>query len=109
MVFEVFAGVNSMPSRLNADHEGAGHSGTPVDHVCIGMAAAPLLRPQVEDVVQVDVGKQRRDHRTLSPTPMLEELHQPGVIDSVEEPVDVCIERPVHAFRLHAATSASSA
>jgi hypothetical protein len=29
------------------------------DHVALGFAPPPLLRPQVEDVVQVDVGQQR--------------------------------------------------
>jgi hypothetical protein len=35
------------------------------DDVAPGMAVSPLPRPQVEDVMQVDVGEQRRDHRTL--------------------------------------------
>jgi hypothetical protein len=29
------------------------------DHVALGFAPPPLLRSQVEDVVQVDVGEQR--------------------------------------------------
>ena len=35
------------------------------DDIARGMPPPPLLRPQVEDVVQVHVGKQRRDHRSL--------------------------------------------
>jgi hypothetical protein len=34
--------------------------------------------------------------------PVLEESHHPGVIDGVEERLDVCIEHPVHALRQHA-------
>ena len=29
------------------------------DHVALGLAPSPALGPEVEDVVQVDVGKQR--------------------------------------------------
>lgn len=39
------------------------------DHVALGFAPPPLLRPKVEDVVQVDVGQQRRDHRALRRPP----------------------------------------
>src|SRR6202163_637759 len=40
------------------------------DHVTRGLVPSPAFGPQVEDVVQVDVGEQRRDHRTLSRTPV---------------------------------------
>jgi len=30
--------------------------------------------------------------------PVLEKLHQPFVVDGVEEPLNVCIEHPVHLF-----------
>ena len=33
--------------------------------VSAGMASPPLLRPQIEDVVQIDVRQQRRDHSPL--------------------------------------------
>jgi hypothetical protein len=43
--------------------------GVPNDHhVASGMPPSPLMRPQVEDVVQVAVGQQRRDHRSLRRT-----------------------------------------
>jgi hypothetical protein len=88
--------------------------GVPNDHhVASGMSPSPLVRPQVEDVVQVDIGKQRRDYRALRRThphigllpvfdnpgsepladqsqdsrvtdPVLEESHHPGMIDGVE-------------------------
>ncbi|SWL29380.1 Uncharacterised protein [Klebsiella pneumoniae] len=35
------------------------------DHIACGMAASPLMRPQIEDIVKVDVCQQRRDNRTL--------------------------------------------
>ncbi len=35
------------------------------DHIACGMAASPLMRPQIEDIVEVDVCQQRRDNRTL--------------------------------------------
>ncbi len=31
------------------------------DHVAVAMAPTPLVCPQVHDIVQVDVGEQRRD------------------------------------------------
>ena len=36
------------------------------DHVAGGLPPSPAVGPQVEHVVQVDVGEQRRDHRALS-------------------------------------------
>ena len=33
------------------------------DNIATGVALAPLLCPQVQDMVQVDVREQRRDHR----------------------------------------------
>jgi hypothetical protein len=40
------------------------------DHVARGLAPSPALRPEVESIVQVDVGQQRRDHRTLPSPPV---------------------------------------
>lgn len=34
-------------------------------HIACGMATSPLMRPQIEDVVEVDVCQQRRDDCTL--------------------------------------------
>src|SRR5207247_9801385 len=85
----------------------------------------PLLGPQVEYVVQKNVRQKRRRRRplrgslpTLRPVaalhnacaqpfadeppdsagcnPMLDELHQPSVVDGVEETTNVCVEYPVH-------------
>src|SRR5580704_16400325 len=36
------------------------------DHVARGLAPSPALGPEVEDVVEIDVGKQRRNHRALT-------------------------------------------
>jgi hypothetical protein len=44
---------------------GAAHD----DHLASDRASSPARGPQVEDVVQVDVGEQRRDHRSL-PVPL---------------------------------------
>ena len=35
------------------------------DHVARGLAPSPALGPEIERVVQVDVGQKRRDHRPL--------------------------------------------
>ena len=40
------------------------------DHVALGFAPSPALGPQIEDVVQVDVGEQRRDGRSLPRSPL---------------------------------------
>ena len=53
---------------LEAGHQiiGIAHD----DHVAGGLVPSPALGPQVEDVVQVDVGKQWRRHRTLPRSPV---------------------------------------
>src|SRR6185312_7062734 len=80
----------------------------------VGFMASPLLSPQVKDVVQVDVGEQRGDHRPLGrtgltrtplsilyhsslqplanqsnyariPDPMLDETHPPLVAERIEK------------------------
>ena len=35
------------------------------DDISFRRPASPLARPEIEDVVQVDVGQERRDHRAL--------------------------------------------
>src|ERR1700730_17065572 len=40
------------------------------DHVAGGLAPSPALRPEIKDVVQIDVGEQWLDHRSLSRTPV---------------------------------------
>ena len=55
------------------------------DHVARGLAPSPALGPEVEDVVQVDVGEQRRDHRAL-PRPRLTDRHDPVFQDARLQP-----------------------
>ncbi len=95
------------------------------DHVAGGLMPSPAFGPKVQDVVQVDVGKQRRDHRALprSPVtdrhgpvfenarpkpfpdqaddalvadPMFDEPDQPFLADRVEERPDVGVQYEVH-------------
>ena len=95
------------------------------DHVARGLAPSPALGPKIKDVVQVDVGKQRRDHRALPrppltdrhdpffqdahlepfldqaddasvADPMFQEANQPLLADFVEERSEVSVQYPVH-------------
>ena len=95
------------------------------DHVAVSVAAPPLLGPQVKDVVQVDIRKQRRNRRPLrcplltgrpgpvldhacpepfldqaqDPSvryPVLEKPRQPRMIQAGEAVADVRVEHPVH-------------
>jgi len=88
------------------------------------VSPAPLMYPQIKDIVQVNIGKQGRDYRPLrgphfrlGPSAflhdscaepfsdksqkssvgnsMLKKLHEPSVFDGVEETADVCIEHPI--------------
>ena len=92
-------------------------------------ALAPLVHPEVVDVVQVDVRQQRRDHRALRRAlhpfrprpllhdpglqpfghqpehtavadPVLQEPHHPRVADAVEEGPDVGVQDPVHLSQI---------
>src|SRR5437773_1349312 len=89
---------------------------------------SPPLDPEIEHVVQVEIGQQRADapalHRShFAPCPrpllqhagvqplldephdapvrhaVLDELHQPPVVEGVEGPMDIGIEHPVHLPR----------
>src|SRR6516225_10795946 len=95
------------------------------DLIARGLAPAPTLGPEIEDVVQVDVGKKRRCHRPLPgplvtnrhdsafkdarPEPLLDQaddawiadpvLHeadQPFLTDLIKEAADISIQYPVH-------------
>src|SRR5271157_4421688 len=95
------------------------------DNIPLCMMASPLLYPQVQDVMKIHIGKQRRDHRALRCTyrsrgpltilgdscpeplanqpeypsigdPVLDEFEQPFMVDGVKEALNVCIEHPVH-------------
>jgi len=99
------------------------------DHVARGLALSPALGPEVEDVVQVNVGQQRRDHRPLPrpsvarrhdsvfhdarlqpfldqaedalvADPMSDETGEPILVHRVEELLDVGVEYPVHLPRV---------
>src|SRR5437867_4327516 len=98
------------------------------DGVAVGLRLPPPLDPEVEHIVQVEVGQQRADAPALDrtgvgrcsppilqhagPQPFLDEahdapvrhavlekLHQPAVVEGIEEPTDVGIEHPVHPLR----------
>ena len=108
---------------LEPDHHVVGI--THDDHVAGGVALSPAVHPQVEDVVQVDVGEQRRDHRSLPrplvtdrhrpvlehprlqpfpdqaddariADPVLNETDQPVVADRIEKRPDIGVQYPVH-------------
>src|SRR5712691_9343490 len=78
---------------LEADDEvvGVAHN----DHVARGLALSPALGPQIEHVVQVDVGEQRRDHRSLRRPPVADR-HDPVFEDAHLEPfLDQADDAPV--------------
>jgi hypothetical protein len=95
------------------------------NHVARGFCLAPVLHPEVEHIVQVDVGQQRRGtaalwgsffaapplsffqhacvqpfsdepHYALVCYPVLDELNQPLMVQSIEKRTDVAIQHPVH-------------
>src|SRR3954453_22036485 len=68
---------------LEADHDvvRVAHD----DHVARGLAPSPALGPEVEDVVQVEVGEERRDHRPLSGPPVADR-HDPVLEDTRPQP-----------------------
>ena len=95
------------------------------DHVAGGLLPSPAFGPQVQHVVQIDVGKQRRDYRPLprpsvthrygpvfentrpEPFPdqaddalvadtVLDEPDQPVLADRVEERPDIGVQYEVH-------------
>src|SRR5208283_1816871 len=101
------------------------------DHVAFGLSASPLLGPQVDRVVQVDVREQRANHRPLPGSPftchdlpvfedprlqpflyqaddacigypMLDEFDQPLMADRIEKASDIQVKNPVHFTLLDA-------
>ena len=52
------------------------------DHVARGLAPSPALSPEIEDIMEVDVREQRRDHRTLA-RPRFLYRHDPVFADAV--------------------------
>ena len=98
------------------------------DHVVSGVRLPPCLDPEVEHVMEVDIRQERRcaatlrrsllhpyplpllQHAGVQPflnephdasvrNPVLDERHQPPVVDGIEEATDVHIEHPVHVLR----------
>src|SRR5271166_6676443 len=79
-------------------------------HVARGLAPPPALGPEIEDIVQVDIGKQRRDHRTL-PRPLLTDRHRPLFEDARPQPfadqaddalvADPMLDEPNEPFLAH--------
>src|SRR6516225_3508496 len=41
------------------------------DHVAPGLVPPPALGPEIETVMQVDIGEERRDHRALTRSPVI--------------------------------------
>ena len=82
------------------------------DHVALGFAPSPALGPQIEDVVQVDVGEQRRDGRspprpvprsgTLDPS-VFENARPKPFLDQAENALvaDAMFEGPGEPFFAH--------
>ena len=99
------------------------------DDLAAGMPLPPLLDPQIDGVVQIDVRKERRYRRPLRSTyqttldfpilqhtrghpfldepqdplvrdSVLDELHHPSVVDGIEETTDVCIENIIHLLEM---------
>ena len=95
------------------------------DDLTLGLFLAPLIGPEVEHIVKIDIGQQRRDDRSLRSArlcwrkssifydarlqpladqtedaaitdPMLDEADQPFMADRIEEPGDVGVHDPVH-------------
>src|SRR6202035_1643686 len=54
---------------LEADHQIVGVSHD--DHVAPGLVPSPALGPEIETVMQVDIGEERRDHRALTRSPVI--------------------------------------
>ena len=67
--------------------------------VALGVALAPLLRPEIEDVVEVDVGQERRDHRALPRAnltrPNLPVFHHPDRQPFADQADDPPVADPV--------------
>src|ERR1700723_1731850 len=98
------------------------------DDIAVCVLLTPCLDPQIEHVMKIDVGQERRGtstlgrpflrpyslpvlqhagpqpfldepYNTLVCDPMLDELHQPFVRNAIEEASDVQVEHPVHFSR----------
>src|SRR6516164_1986461 len=108
------------------------------DHVARDLTPSPAQGPEIECVVQIDVGEQRRDYRALprpsvtdrhhpvfhdarlqpfldqaddAPVadPMLQEADQPFLVDLIEERSDVGVQYEAHLLLWIPTQRASSA
>src|ERR1035438_2468963 len=108
------------------------------NQIALRLNFAPLHCPLVENVMQIDIGKQRRDHRSLRSTylclrplpvfrypgrqplpdqplypriryPQLDQLHQLFMADVVEEALDIGIPNPVRLLRHDPLTTSAAA
>src|SRR6267142_407095 len=68
---------------LKADHQIVGISHD--DHVAPGLLPSPALSPKVEAVMQVDIGEDRRNHRALAGSPVID-CHDPVFEDARPQP-----------------------
>ena len=82
---------------LKAQHQivGVAHD----DHVAGSLAPSPAFGPEVEDVVQVDVGKQRRYYRTLPGSPVTDRddpvFQNPRLKPFLDQTDDALVADPV--------------
>jgi hypothetical protein len=116
-------------SVVKSDHEVIGPSHD--DYIAAdALRLSPVIDPKVENVMKENVRQQRGDNSALRrslidsfpspllhhaglepftnqthdariPDAMLDELHEPSVVDRVEEPSNVRIDNPVHFLRQH--------
>jgi len=113
-------------SVLKADHKVVAKPDN--DNISTAMLTSPLLSPQIQHIVQVDIGKQRTDtsalryaflaashrsilkHARIQPLlnvaqnalvcyTVLDELRQPFVVDGIKITPNVCIQHPAHLSR----------
>ena len=68
---------------LKADHQIVGISHD--DHVAPGLPPSPALSPKIEAVMQVDIGEDRRNHRSLAGSPIIDR-HDPVFEDARPQP-----------------------
>src|SRR5215472_2380093 len=111
---------------LESEHDIVGKPDN--NHVTARLLVTPYPDPQVEHVVEIEVGEQWRcttalwrpllhprplallqharvqpfldeSHNALVRNPVLDKLHQPAVVDGIKESTDVQVEHPVHLSR----------
>src|SRR5712671_587554 len=95
------------------------------DHIALSLRCSPVMNPQIQDIVKEHVGQERGNHSALwgsfldglpsallhhagaqpflnephdarITNPVLDELHEPSVIERIEKSTNVGIDDPVH-------------